>query len=39
MFASTISKFYDDSQQLSDSKVLEFWAYHDYDGSKQPVQT
>jgi len=27
-----ISKFYNDSQQLTDSKVLEFWASHDYQG-------
>ena len=27
-----ISKFDNDSQQLTDSKVLEFWAYHNYDG-------
>ena len=28
-----ISKFDNDSQQLTDSKVLEFWAYHNYNGS------
>lgn len=28
-----ISKFYNDSQQLSDSKVLEFWGSHNYLGS------
>ena len=28
-----ISKFDNDSQQLTNSKVLEFWAYHDYQGS------
>ena len=28
-----ISKFDNDSQQLTDSKVLEFWAYHDYQGN------
>jgi len=27
-----ISKFDNDSQQLTDSKVLEFWAYHNYNG-------
>ena len=27
-----VSKFDNDSQQLSDSKVLEFWAYHNYNG-------
>ena len=26
------SNFYNDSQQLGDSKVLEFWASHDYQG-------
>ena len=28
-----ISKFDNDSQKLTNSKVLEFWGYHDYDGS------
>jgi hypothetical protein len=28
-----ISKFDNDSQQLTNSKVLEFWGYHNYDGS------
>jgi hypothetical protein len=28
-----ISKFDNDSQQLTKNKVLEFWAYHNYDGS------
>jgi hypothetical protein len=28
-----ISKFHNDSQQLGDSKVLEFWVSHDYQGS------
>jgi len=28
-----ISKFDNDSQKLSKDRVLEFWAYHDYDGS------
>ena len=28
-----LSKFDNDSQQLSDSKVLEFWAYHNYDNN------
>ena len=27
-----VSKFDNDSQQLSDSRVLEFWAYHNYNG-------
>ena len=27
-----VSKFDNDSQQLTDSKVLEFWAYHNYNG-------
>ncbi len=27
-----ISKFDNDSQQLTDSKVLEFWAYYNYNG-------
>jgi len=27
-----ISKFDNDSQQLTDSKVLEFWVYHNYNG-------
>jgi len=28
-----LSKSDNDSQQLSDSKVLEFWAYHNYDNN------
>ncbi len=28
-----LSKFDNDSQQLTNSKVLEFWGYHDYQGS------
>ncbi len=28
-----VSKFDNDSQQLTDSRVLEFWGYHDYQGS------
>ena len=28
-----LSKFDNDSQQLTNSKVLEFWGYHNYDGS------
>lgn len=28
-----ISKFDNDSQQLSKDRVLEFWGYHDYDGN------
>ncbi len=27
------SEFDNDSQQLTESKVLEFWAYHDYQGN------
>jgi hypothetical protein len=27
-----ISKFDNDSQQLTNSRVLEFWGYHDYQG-------
>lgn len=27
-----LSKFDNDSQQLSNSRVLEFWGYHDYQG-------
>jgi hypothetical protein len=27
------SKFDNDSQQLTNSKVLEFWGYHNYDGN------
>lgn len=27
-----VSKFDNDSQQLTKNKVLEFWAYHDYQG-------
>jgi len=32
-FLVPISKFDNDSQQLTNSKVLEFWGYHNYDGS------
>lgn len=28
-----LSKFDNDSQQLTNSRVLEFWAYHDYQGN------
>jgi len=28
-----ISKFDNDSQQLTKNKVLEFWGYHNYDGN------
>ena len=28
-----LSKFDNDSQQLTNSKVLEFWGYHNYDGN------
>lgn len=28
-----LSKFDNDSQQLSKDRVIEFWGYHDYDGS------
>jgi hypothetical protein len=28
-----LSKFDNDSQRLTDNKVLEFWAYHNYDNS------
>lgn len=28
-----LSKFDNDSQQLTGNKVLEFWGYHDYQGS------
>ena len=28
-----LSKFDNDSQQLSDSRVLEFWGYHNYQGN------
>ena len=28
-----LRKFDNDSQQLSDSKVLEFWGYHNYQGN------
>ena len=31
-FLVPISKFDNDSQQLTNSKVLEFWGYHNYDG-------
>jgi hypothetical protein len=32
-FLVPISKFDNDSQQLTNSRVLEFWGYHNYDGS------
>ena len=32
-FLVPISKFDNDSQQLTNSKVLEFWGYHNYDGN------
>ncbi|QWD81196.1 hypothetical protein [Polynucleobacter sp. MWH-S4W17] len=28
-----VSKFDNDSQRLTNSKVLEFWGYHNYDGN------
>ncbi len=34
-----ISKFDNDSQQLSKERVLEFWAYHDYQGNDQYQNT
>lgn len=32
-FLAPLSKFDNDSQQLSGNKVLEFWSYHNYDGN------
>jgi hypothetical protein len=32
-FLVPFSKFDNDSQQLTNSKVLEFWGYHNYEGS------
>jgi hypothetical protein len=34
-----ISKFDNDSQQLSNSRVLEFWAYHNYQGGDNDQNT
>jgi hypothetical protein len=31
-FLVPFSKFDNDSQQLTNSKVLEFWGYHNYEG-------
>ena len=34
-----ISKFNNDSQKLSPDSVLEFWGYHEYDGSENYQNT